>query len=139
MSTPIFFWIYMLECENGAYYTGYTKNLTRRFRQHLDGTADAKYTRSHRPVRIAQCWRLYEDVGCALKIEHMVKAATRTVKEKLVDEPTTLRRLAAANLAGEVALFTNPTQEVEQAARALTPEEIKSAADPFAESPRLDL
>ena len=30
MTSHPYFWIYMLECENGAYYVGYTTNLTRR-------------------------------------------------------------------------------------------------------------
>ena len=129
----------MLECENGAYYTGYTKNLTRRFRQHLDGTAKAKYTRSHRPLRIAQCWRLYGGVGAALKVEALIKGVDRTVKEMLIATPTELREFAAARIGEELELYTSPAQAVEQASRGLTDEELKSVADPFAESPRLDL
>jgi putative endonuclease len=82
------FWIYMLECDNGSYYTGYTRNIARRFRQHVDGKAGVRYTRSHPPVRIAQCWRLFGSVGTALKIESLIKQKPRPVKDRLVANPS---------------------------------------------------
>ena len=67
------FWIYILECEKGNYYTGYTTDLVRRYWEHITGTTNTKYTKSFRPVRIAQCWRLTDKKGTALKIEHFIK------------------------------------------------------------------
>ena len=122
----------MLECENGAYYTGYTTNLTRRFRQHLDGTAGVKYTRSHRPVRIAQCWRLYDSVGCALKVEKMIKAGGRRVKNLILSDPSELKRIASARLGRELKLFAFDTIDVEKASRQLDASEVKTVPDPFA-------
>ncbi|MBT7521096.1 MAG: GIY-YIG nuclease family protein, partial [Nitrospina sp.] len=34
MRVDQYFWLYMLECENGSFYTGYTKNLAIRYYQH---------------------------------------------------------------------------------------------------------
>ena len=34
------YFIYILECSNGSYYTGYTTDMERRYQEHLDGTAD---------------------------------------------------------------------------------------------------
>ena len=42
---------YMIECEDGSLYTGWTNNLEKRFAMHVAGKG-AKYTRSHKPVRI---------------------------------------------------------------------------------------
>jgi putative endonuclease len=133
------FWIYMLECENGAFYVGYTKNLVRRFRQHLDGTANVRYTRSFTPTRLSQCWRLYGTVGHALKVEKMIKNAGRPVKERLVKEPRELRRLVENRLALDTDIFTFDPLEVETKSRELQPEQVKSAKDPFASSPAIDL
>ncbi|NJR71933.1 MAG: GIY-YIG nuclease family protein [Gammaproteobacteria bacterium] len=45
-------WIlYLLECESGAYYTGITTDLERRFNEHLAGVG-ARYTRANPPTRV---------------------------------------------------------------------------------------
>ncbi len=45
-------WIlYILECESGAYYTGITTDLERRFNEHLAGVG-ARYTRANPPTRV---------------------------------------------------------------------------------------
>lgn len=87
------FWIYILECQNGNYYTGYTRNLDRRYQQHLKGTANSKYTRSFKPKRIAQSWQLFEDVGTVLKIERFIKRQSRTAKEVLINSPEKLGQM----------------------------------------------
>lgn len=43
--------VYILRCADGTLYTGITKDLARRTRQHNDGTA-SRYTRSRRPVKL---------------------------------------------------------------------------------------
>lgn len=45
------FYTYVLLCDNGAYYKGFTSNLKRRYQQHLKGQG-AKYTAQHKPVKI---------------------------------------------------------------------------------------
>jgi putative endonuclease len=92
------FWIYILECENGNYYTGYTKDLAKRYQQHLNGTANSKYTRSFKPKRIAQCWQLFDEIGIALKIERFIKQQDRKIKEILIDQPEKLNSLLASKL-----------------------------------------
>jgi putative endonuclease len=42
-------WVYMLECADGSYYVGSTRDLERRFLQHASGEG-AAYTRRRRPV-----------------------------------------------------------------------------------------
>jgi len=45
-------WIlYLLECESGAYYTGITTDLERRFNEHLAGVG-ARYTRANAPRKV---------------------------------------------------------------------------------------
>ena len=125
----------MIECDNGAYYTGYTSNLARRFRQHLDGTAGVKYTRSYRPVRLAACWRLFDTVGTALKVESAIKRGGTALKHRILDDPDALAPAVAARLDCEVTLVPFETAAVENAARSLEPGKVKTAADPFASAP----
>jgi putative endonuclease len=132
MTQRSWYWIYMIECENGAYYTGYTTNLARRFRQHLDGTANVRYTRSHRPLRLARCWRLFDTVGTALKVESAIKRGGAAVKRRILDDPDALAPLASARLHRDVALHPFDATAVEAAARSLEPHEVKTADDPFA-------
>jgi putative endonuclease len=88
-------WIYILELENGCYYTGYTGNLEQRYRLHLAGRA-SKYTRSFKPVRIARSWQLEADRGTAMKVEALIKKRGRKAKESLVANPEKLAVLVLA-------------------------------------------
>jgi putative endonuclease len=76
--------VYILACDNQTYYTGYTTNLVRRYRDHLNGKC--KYTRSFKPQYVAQCWRA-TNKSQALKMEHFIKSCKRTEKERLIAEP----------------------------------------------------
>lgn len=74
--------VYLLRCADGSLYTGITKDVGRRSRQHNAGTA-SRYTRSRRPTRM-----LYAEsqVGQsqALKREAAIKALSRREKELLI-------------------------------------------------------
>ena len=92
------YWIYMLECENGALYTGYTTDLVRRMREHRGGSRRAKFTAGFRPVRIAACWRLWGTRSDALKVEAYIKGMSRAEKETLVAGPEDLGKMLSAAL-----------------------------------------
>jgi len=74
--------VYILRCADGTLYTGITKDLARRTKQHNDGTA-ARYTRSRRPVRL-----VYQEPqrsqSLALKREAAIKKLTRRQKLALI-------------------------------------------------------
>jgi len=86
------YWIYILLCENNSYYTGYTTDLTKRYQLHLSGKA-SKYTRSFKPISIAQFWELLCKKSEAMQIERNIKRLSRTEKEKLIASPTLLHDL----------------------------------------------
>lgn len=75
---------YILECEDGSYYTGWTNDLQKRYEAHCNGTG-AKYTKSHRPIRIAY-YEEYEDKIDAMKREYEIKHLTRKQKEELIQK-----------------------------------------------------
>jgi putative endonuclease len=76
-------WLYILECRDGTYYTGITKDLDRRLGQHNAGKA-SRYTRSRRPVELRYTERC-DGRTAALVRECKVKALNRKAKEKLVN------------------------------------------------------
>jgi DNA-binding protein HU-beta len=52
---PIMLWhLYLLECTGGSLYTGVTTNVERRVQEHILGKG-ARYTRSHKPIRLVAC------------------------------------------------------------------------------------
>lgn len=76
------YYIYILECADKTYYTGYTNNLDRRLQAHNAGKG-AKYTRCRLPVT-----RVYEEVfdskSQAMKREYAIKQMSRKLKERLI-------------------------------------------------------
>ena len=80
------YWVYILLCQNGAYYTGYTTDLSRRFEEHLAGTAKCKYTRSFKPIKIAQSWQV-DDSTTAKQLECFIKKLSKIQKEQLILSP----------------------------------------------------
>jgi putative endonuclease len=83
------YWVYILLCNNGAYYTGYTTDLPRRFAEHLAGTSKCKYTRSFKPIKIAQAWQI-ENASLAKRLESHIKKLKREQKEQLIVSPQLL-------------------------------------------------
>jgi putative endonuclease len=84
------YWVYMLLCTNNTYYTGYTNDLMKRYQSHVNGTGRCKYTRSFKPLGIAQCWKINGDKVLALQLERLIKKLSRHDKEKIIANPETL-------------------------------------------------
>lgn len=75
------FWVYMLRCADGSYYTGHTDDLDRRIAQHHAGELPG-YTRDRRPLRL--CWsERFASREEALAAERRVKGWSRAKKEAL--------------------------------------------------------
>ena len=77
-------WVYILECADGSYYTGWTNDVEKRFAAHCAGRG-AKYTRSHPPERVAYA-KAFIDKSAALKQEAAIKKLTRAQKAALIAE-----------------------------------------------------
>ena len=46
------YFLYILECSDGTFYTGITTNLDRRVKEHNQSKLGAKYTKARRPVKL---------------------------------------------------------------------------------------
>ena len=71
---------YMVKCNDDTIYTGITKDLDRRTREHNTSPRGAKYTRSRRPVTLVY-QRQFNTRSDAQKFEYRIKKMTR--KQKL--------------------------------------------------------
>ncbi|GAA0872904.1 GIY-YIG nuclease family protein [Gangjinia marincola] len=80
-----FYYVYILLCSDGSYYTGMTSDLEKRIQQHLEGKTYDNYTRSRRPIHLKwflQCSTPDE----AIRMEKKIKGWSRSKKEALIEE-----------------------------------------------------
>ncbi len=81
-SVSKFWFVYLVVCADGSFYTGVAKDVAARVEQHNQGKG-AKYTRGRRPVELLYC----EEVGCqgeALRRERAIKRLPRNKKLQLI-------------------------------------------------------
>ncbi|AOV06325.1 GIY-YIG nuclease family protein [Sporosarcina ureilytica] len=71
---------YVLECNDGSFYAGYTNDLERRVHVHNEGKG-AKYTRAKLPVHCIY-YEAYETKREAMQAEYHFKQLSRKQKEK---------------------------------------------------------
>jgi putative endonuclease len=76
------FYVYILLCIDGSFYTGYTNDLQERTRQHENGKG-AKYTKSHRPQKIAYV-EVFGSRSSAMKREKAIKKLSHQQKQDLI-------------------------------------------------------
>lgn len=96
------YFVYMLLCRGGVYYTGLAADVEKRYRQHLSGKG-AKFTRSYPPEAIAAVWRC-GDKSTAAKVEYAIKKRlTHQQKQQLAAAPETLAALLPETAAWDVA------------------------------------
>ncbi len=75
---------YIVRCNDGTYYTGWTTDLQKRIDTHNKGKG-AKYTRCRLPVKLIY-WEWKENKGQAQSREAYIKKLSRQKKEKLIKE-----------------------------------------------------
>ena len=78
------YYVYILVCSDGSYYTGSTNNIQERFKNHIEGMG-AKYTKSHKPEKIIYQEKFFTK-SKALKREAELKKWTKAKKRALIHE-----------------------------------------------------
>ena len=70
--------VYLIECADGSLYAGIATDVERRFQEHISGKG-ARYTRSHKPLRVvaSRCLGSRSD---ALKAEFALKRLPKNEK-----------------------------------------------------------
>ncbi len=70
--------LYLIECKNGAYYAGITNDLEARYAAHVRGQG-AKYTKANPPLRLLGS-KAYPDRPSALRAEWAIKQLQKSKK-----------------------------------------------------------
>ena len=76
------YWVYILECSDGSYYTGMTSNLNKRLSEHKNGLIEG-YTKHRQPVTL-KFSEIFSDVHHAISAEQQIKGWSRKKKEALI-------------------------------------------------------
>ena len=77
------YFVYILRCSDGSYYTGVTNDYRRRVWEHQQGLNPTCYTCKRRPLDHVYT-AIFEDIHEAIAWEHRVKGWTRKKKELLI-------------------------------------------------------
>ena len=75
-------WVYIIQCKDGSFYTGVTLNIKRRFQEHKEGRG-GRYTLLHKPFKIifSESFNTKQE---ALKREKQLKGWSRKKKENFI-------------------------------------------------------
>jgi putative endonuclease len=78
--------VYILCCNDGTYYTGVTTDLTRRLREHNFTRRGAKYTRTRRPVYLAYTEQVATRSAACIR-ERELRKLSAAAKRQLAHGP----------------------------------------------------
>ncbi len=95
------FWVYILCCGDGSYYTGHTDNLEKRIAEHEAGESD-DYTSRRLPVKLVFTQE-FSSRDEALTCERQIKGWSRKKKEAMMrGDWSEVSRLARGRRAGKM-------------------------------------
>jgi len=77
------YFVYIVKCSDGSYYTGVTSNLEKRINEHNYGIFKG-YTSKRLPVTLVYSNR-FSDVREAIRSEKQIKGWSRAKKEALIE------------------------------------------------------
>ena len=76
------YYVYIILCTGGSFYTGYTKNVGERARLHANGRG-ARYTKMHPPKKVVHVEQ-FESRAEAMRREKALKKLSHSQKEDLI-------------------------------------------------------
>ncbi len=79
------YYVYILSCADGSYYTGVTSNLTQRLEDHQHKKYLNSYTATKLPVKLA-FYCTFSEITMAIATEKQIKKWSRVKKEALINE-----------------------------------------------------
>ncbi len=85
------YYLYILQCSDGTFYTGITTDLSRRVTEHNENKLGAKYTAGRQPVKLVYSKKL-KDRSSALREEARVKKLKKVEKLELIGNLQSIRK-----------------------------------------------
>ena len=79
------YYVYILRCKDGSYYTGHAKDVERRLEIHRKGRG-ARYTRMHEPEKLVYVEK-FDSRGEAMRRERQIKTLSHNKKQQLINNP----------------------------------------------------
>jgi len=77
------YYVYILRCKDGSYYTGHAKDVEKRFEMHKKGRG-ARYTQMHEPEKLVYIEE-FESRGDAMRRERRIKTLSHNKKQQLIN------------------------------------------------------
>lgn len=79
------YYVYIIECSDKSYYTGFTSNLDKRLQEHNIGLDESAYTFQRRPIKL-KWFEEFTDPDQAIIVEKQIKGWSRKKKTALIEE-----------------------------------------------------
>ena len=76
------YYVYILKCFDGSYYTGVTNDLNKRLNEHQSGLIKG-FTSYRLPLELVYSER-FQDINQAIRLEKQIKGWSRKKKEALI-------------------------------------------------------
>ena len=102
------FFVYILHCSDGSYYTGHSDNLEKRIHEHQAGAISSCYTFKRRPLQLvfSQDFPTREE---ALSAEQQIKGWSRKKKEAMMrGDWAEVSRLAHSSTTNQICNAVRP-------------------------------
>ena len=77
------YYVYILRCKDGSYYTGHAKDVEKRFEMHRKGKG-ARYTQIHEPEKLVYLEQ-FESRSEAMRRERRIKRLSHNKKQQLIN------------------------------------------------------
>ena len=78
------YYVYIVECADGTYYTGFTSNPEKRLAEHNQGYYRDAYTYTRRPV-ILKWIEQFTDPNHAITVEKQIKGWSHKKKQAIIE------------------------------------------------------
>jgi putative endonuclease len=82
MTAKLHYYVYILLCKDGSYYTGHAKDVKKRFELHRKGRG-ARYTRIHEPETLVYVEK-FDSRSEAMRRERQIKTLSHIKKQELI-------------------------------------------------------
>ena len=103
------YFVYIIQCSDGYYYTGVTNDIDRRILEHNEGLNPTCYTYKRRPV-VLKFFEQYIEVAQAIQREKQFKGWSRAKKEALFSQDFNLLKVLATCTAEKTQMPINDNQ-----------------------------
>jgi putative endonuclease len=90
------YFVYILLCQDGTFYTGYSKNVDSRIKLHANGRG-ARYTKAHPPQEVTYI-ETHTSRSEAMRRERAIKKLSHQQKQELITSQTRKKAITGSNM-----------------------------------------